>query len=155
MKRILTILALALTIAVEANAQSIRLGDRIPDLQVARELAITSKEYVCLSFVHTESTPCLYAIESLCQIVGNYTDLFEIVFVTNQNEDCAEDITCLANNVDITIFNDRESHTFKAFGIKYVPYSVIYSTKRNRVEWFGSVQQLNTETIERIINKQK
>lgn len=155
MKRILTILAIALAIAIEAEAQSVRLGDRIPDMQLDRELAITSKEYVCLSFVHTESAPCLLAIETLCRIVSDYTDHIEIVFVSNQEDEVTEDIVCLANDVDISIFNDKESHAFKAFGIKHVPYTVIYSTKRNRVEWFGSVQQLNEETIERIINKKK
>ena len=91
MKRILTILAIALAIAIEAEAQSIRLGDRIPDMQLDRELAITSKEYVCLSFVHTESAPCLLAIETLCRVVSDYTDHIEIVFVSNQEDEITEE----------------------------------------------------------------
>lgn len=152
MKRLLLILALIVAIAVEADAQSIRLGDRIPDTQLSKEME-APREYACLAFINTDSAPCLTAIEGLCHTLATFSDSMALIFVCNQMSGCEEAIAHLVEEVPHTMVHDSDARIFKAFGIEYVPYTVIYSTKRNRVEWFGTVRQLTNDTIERIINK--
>lgn len=153
MRYILTILALVMAIAVDADAQSIRLGDRIPDTQFGKELDVAYKEHVCLAFINTESAPCLSAVESIVNIIGAHSRSIELVFVCNQAPGCEKDIAHITEGIKHTMAYDSEARIFKAYGIEYVPYMVIYSTKRSRIEWFGSMRQLSEKTIEQIINK--
>ena len=153
MRHILTILALVWVVAVEADAQNIRLGDRLPDIPLSNELDVAYKDYVCLTFINTESTPCLTAIENIVGIVKEHTPNMELVFVCNQSPGCEQDIAHLTEDIKHTMAYDSEGRIFKALGIEYVPYMVIYSTKRNRVEWFGSMRQLSESTIKQIIKK--
>lgn len=153
MRRILTILAVIMALAIEVDAQSIRLGDRIPDIPLSKELDVAYKDYVCLTFINTESAPCLTAIESIVAIVKDHAPSMELVFVCNQAPGCEGDIAHLTEGIRHTMAYDSEARIFRAFGIEYVPYMVIYSTKRNRIEWFGSMRQLSANTIKQIINK--
>lgn len=153
MKRLLTIFALLVAVAVEVDAQSIRLGDRIPELQFDKDYGLESKEYVCLTFIHTESAPCLTAIEGLTNVVSSHTATIELVFINGIKDGTMEDISHLTAGVDHTLIYDIDSRIFKAFGIEYVPYTIVYSSKRKRIEWFGPACQLTAQTLERVINK--
>lgn len=153
MRRILTILAIIMATAIEADAQSIRLGDRIPDIPLSQELDVAYRDYVCLMFINTASAPSLTAIENITTIVKEWAPNMELVFVCNQAPGCEKDIAHLTEGIKHTMAYDSEARIFKAFGIEYVPYMVIYSTRRNRIVWFGSTRQFNDNTIEQIISK--
>lgn len=157
MKRYLLILAIAIATVFEVNAQSMRFGERIPNIDVdselGNELELAQKEHVCLVFIHSESRPCLEAFSNI-QLLGDVlTSAMDLVIITAEERGCERNFAYLLEGLEHTVAYDVDHRTFKAFGIQYVPCCVIYETKRNRTVWFGGIQQLNKETIKRIINK--
>ena len=157
MKRLLLIVVLVAATALKVDAQNIRLGDRIPTIHVDSELGkgleLAPKEHVCLIFIHTESHPCHEAIREIQEIGEEITSRANVVLITTEARGCEKNISHLIEGFECSLAYDVDRKTFKSFGIQYVPCGVIYSTKRNRAEWFGSLQQLNAETLKRITDK--
>lgn len=157
MKRLLLILALAVATVVNADAQSIRLGERIPKIDVdsplGNELELSAKGYICLLFIHSESEPCHVAMRELANLSTNLAEEMEIVLITAEEQSCDDAIAALMGDVKYTLAYDLDHRTFKSFGINYVPFCVVYDTKHKRTEWFGAVQQLTASTLNRITDK--
>lgn len=156
MKRHLLILLMAFATAISAEAQSLRLGERIPsidvDSELGKELELATKEHVCMVFIHSESRPYLEAFNSI-QLIGDMlSSKMDLVILTAEERGCESSFKYMLEGIDHSIAYDVEHRTFQAFGVKYVPCCVIYETKRRRAEWFGGIQQLTIETINRIIN---
>ena len=157
MRRILYILALMVATTVAAHAQSIRLGEAIPAISVSptidETLALYNRDYTCLIFAHSESTPC---VDALCDFrtTAKEIDLTcAIVVITGESEVDSEAIVERLDIEDYIVAFDDNNRTHKAFGIHYVPFAVIYRTKNSRVEWFGPVHHIKPEIIEEISNR--
>ena len=156
MRAILTILA-AMTMFISATqAQQIRLGHRIPDINVVSELGteikLIEKEYVCLIFVHTDSMPCISAIEHYQAISQDLSTRMATVLITSEERDEDVDVVARYVNSHTSVAFDDEYRTFQAFGVDFVPFGVIYDTKRRRALWFGSMLQLQREMLEDILS---
>ena len=155
MKFLATIVAAMLLFVGSAEAQRLRLGDRTPDIAIASTLGtpfenITHK-YVCLVFVHSESAPCVDAIDRLRSEIITKEDDVAIVLLTA--EEATEDNELLNAYVshNTSVAFDNHHHTFTAFSINYVPFGVIFDNKKRRIEWFGSLQHINHKVIEEIV----
>ncbi len=157
MKRLLTIATLIIMSTLVVRAQGVSLGIRIPDIhldsELGKELEMATKEYVYMIFVHSESRPSIAFVERLNNVSEQHMRNLDVVLVTP--EDIANNATIVerfANN-RFTIAYDLERRTFHNFDINYVPFGVIYDTKRKRVLWFGSTLPFNDSAVMEKLNK--
>lgn len=154
MKHLITIVAALLLFCTSAEAQRLRLGDRIPDIATSATLGTPiddiTHSYICMVFIHSESAPAVEAVERLrSELIGSDDDI-AIVLLTGEPK---TDSNALLNNFvshNTTVAFDNNNHTFRSFGIDYVPFGVIFDTKKERIEWFGSLQHLDREVVDNI-----
>lgn len=152
---LLTLLSLILFLTA-SQAQQIRLGHRIPDVKVISaygdDLKFINEEYVCLVFAHSESQPCIDALSHLHNI-SNYLGERMATVLISAEDSTKSDIWrgLIDDNIYLTF--DDNLRTFRAFGVDFVPFSVIYNTKRHRALWFGSLLQLQPEVLDEIISR--
>lgn len=153
----ITALTALLGITTNAEAQTIRLGERIPDISVeseyGRSLEQIASSYVCLIFIHSDSAPCINAVNAIESIEEIHNEAIHKVLVTYEG---VEDEHSIRNRITLrnyTLAFDNEQRTFDAFEVSYVPFGVIYDTRRNRIHWFGPLHQLNAQIITHIITQ--
>ncbi len=153
---LLTLLSFMLFLST-SQAQQIRLGHRIPDIKIVSEhgedLKFINKEYVCLVFVHSESHPCMDALAHLRSISNHLNERMATVLISAEDSTKSEAWRDLVDD-NIYLTFDNNLHTFHAFGVNFVPFGVVYDTKRRRALWFGSLLQLQHEVLDEIILKQ-
>ncbi|MBQ2364021.1 MAG: hypothetical protein II288_00480 [Alistipes sp.] len=158
MRTLLSIFVVMLLWCGSAEAQNIRLGEKIPDIHVisdmGEKLELIDTECVCLIFVHAESKPSINAVHSFRGIAEALGDeiSFVLLFYEEPSPTSIENFYLTENT---TIATDYEHRTFHNFEINYVPYAVIYEKRRDRALWFGSTQQLNQEMLKQIIETSK
>ena len=157
MKRIAIIVAIILAAVTNVEAQNLRLGEKVPTISVeselGRELNLGTKEYVCMIFIHSESTPCIEAFANMGNMRTTLLDNLDIVLITTEHRDIEAEIAQRIDTLGMTLAFDIDRKTFKSFGINYVPFCVIFDKRRGKVQWFGPVKQLNRNIILEITNK--
>lgn len=155
---LLTLLSLVLFLTA-SQAQSIRLGHRIPKIKVVSEfgddLKLIKQPYVCLIFAHSGSWPCINAISQFKSISSNYDERLAIVIITTEKQEEGLEAWERFMDYNTSLAFDIDRRTYDAFGINFVPYCVIYSTKHRRAIWFNSLTQLQPELLERIVYRTK
>ncbi|MBR2429361.1 MAG: thioredoxin family protein [Alistipes sp.] len=159
MKRIIIIMTTALLWCASANAQNIRLGEKIPEISVesilGEQLRLIEQEYTCLIFMHSKCEPCATALPQFHKIASPISERLAVVLLTNESSDMEEELNQRFGSYVTSIAFDRNKHTYRAFGINFVPFGVIYHTKNRRIEWFGSIQQLDNAQLNAICKTQK
>lgn len=159
MKKIIIIMAAILIWCGETNAQNIRLGEKIPEISVESvlgdQLRMIKQEYTCLIFMHSKCEPCAKALPDFHKIASPLGDKLAVVLLTNESRDMEEHLQREFGSYVTSIAFDRNKHTYRAFGINFVPFGVIYNTKSRRIEWFGSIQQLDNKQLQTICKPQK
>lgn len=157
MKRLLVIAALLTLLLPATKAQSLRLGERIPELQIFSEggeqyvMGKHVKEYVYMIFVHSESTPCLSLIERLNNVDRELFENITVILITPEDPNNNATIHERFTNNMYPITYDLEYRTLKNFGVSFVPFGVLYNTKRKRTVWFGSTLLFDDTAIEKIL----
>ncbi len=154
MKKLLAISLMLLLSAISASAQNIRLGERVPDIDArtltGEQLNNLKTSHVCLIFTHFDSAPANEALVELFDIIANHDDL-TLVLLTPQGYQDVTELPELPLRKDVIIAYDNNRHTLQAYGISYVPFVVIYDTKRCHARWFGSIHSLDDKTLDRVI----
>ena len=157
MKRLLILAIFILGIHINAEAQSIRLEERTPDIDVVSEyghsLEQIASNYVCLIFIHSESAPCRDALASLNTISEIHNELLHTFLITCEDRENEAEIRNRISFDNYSLAFDTNRHTFRAFNVEHIPYGVIYDTDRNRTKWFGPIQQLNAQIITQILTQ--
>ena len=142
-----------------ASAQSVRLGEPVPTLNVTPHIGdmldIYNREYTCLIFVHSESKPCVEAMRNFAATAKSIEKQCAIAFITSEDESNRDAIVERLGIEDYNLAFDHNNRTFKAFGIQYAPFVVIYRTKNSRIEWFGPIHHLGGVVIERLNQRHK
>ncbi len=159
MRYLLSIVAVMVALCSSASAQNIRLGEKIPDINVestmGSDLKLIEQEYTCLIFMHSKCEPCETAIPYFHSLAAPMTENLAIVLLTHESKEVEAEIARMYKNYFNAIAFDRNRHTHKTFGINFVPFGVIYNTKNRRIEWFGSLQQLNSTELSKICKTKK
>ena len=154
MRRFLTILAIMMATTVAAHAQSIRLGETIPAINVSpsvdETLALYNRDYTCLIFAHSESGPCVDAMREFNAIAKQIDLACAIVIITGEDSADSKDIIQRLDIEDYILAFDVNNHTLNAFGIQYVPFAVVYRSKNSRIEWFGPMHHVDDYMLEKI-----
>ena len=143
MRYFYAILLLVILTHLDVNAQRVRLGERLPDVKLESEfgtrLQDTNKDFVCLVFINSHSKPC---IDEVQKIDPNLLYDMDIILVTQEHPNTKDEITSRLGTSQYSIAFDIEDKTFRSFGIRYVPFCVIYKQRNRRIEWFGPTDRL-------------
>ena len=157
-KIVLTILAIVATIIV-SEAQPLRLGGRLPDIDVdssaGSELKLIDKAYACIIFMHSESQPTLEAIKNFTKLSEPWRETLAVILLTPEQDGFEQEVLSSFTTNDTIMAFDNNFSTFESFNVEHIPFGVIYETRTRRVQWFGSLIQLSTEDIQKIIKKEK
>ncbi len=154
---VLTIFAIAAMI-ISSEAQPLRLGGRLPDIDVdssaGSELKMIDKAYACIIFMHSESQPTLEAIKHFTQLSEPWREDLAVVLLTPEQDGFEQEVLSgFATNDTIMAF-DNGFKTFESFNVQHIPFGVIYETRSRRVQWFGSLIQLDNSELKRVIKSE-
>ena len=155
MKRKLWLALAALVMTTATSAQNICLGERIPDMNISSSIGVPveqiTTDYVCLIFMHTGSAPCVEAVSSFVAAAGMYAALLSVVLLTNEQSDGSRDVLRPFVRDNVSVAFDRDGRTFENFGIRYVPFVVVYDTKRRKAQWCGTIRQRDKQSLNALI----
>ena len=146
MKKLLCITLAMLLFAVSLNAQTLRIGDRIPTIDVdssaGSELKLIDAEFTCLIFMHSASEPATTAIRNFSTNILTEEMNLDVVLLTPEQDGFEEEmLRSITTNSTIVAF-DNEGRTFANFGVEHVPFAVVYNTNSRRALWFGPLARL-------------
>lgn len=146
MKKLLCITLAMLLFAVSLNAQTLRIGDRIPAIDVdssaGSELKLIDAEFTCLIFMHSASEPATTAIRHFSTNILTEEMNLDVVLLTPEQDGFEEEmLRSITTNSTIVAF-DNEGRTFANFGVEHVPFAVVYNTNSRRALWFGPLARL-------------
>ena len=152
---IATLTAVLLLTHGTAEAQRLRLGDRVPDISISTMLGTHyeefTSEHICLIFIHSASEPCVVALDEFIPEAESYANDMTIVLLTNEEPTSENALLNGYINHYTSVAFDSHGHTFHTFGINYVPFGVIFDRKKERAEWFGAIHHLKHKTLEEIL----
>lgn len=155
MRNLLTLALGLLLCMTNADAQILRIGERIPAIDVdssaGSDLKLVDKEYTCLIFMHSKSNPSIEAIQQFTELSTPLRQKLGIVLLTPEQDGFEEEMLRKITTNDTIVAFDNDSRTFRNFRVSYIPFAVIYSTQTRKIVWFGSLAQLDESEIHSII----
>ena len=157
MRRLLLILLAVVAFLPVAEAQHLKVGEKLPtidvDSSVGSDLKSVDREYTCIVFMHSESQPSLNAIREFTkQTKGVRSDL-ALVLITTEQDGFEQELLNSFTSSDTIVAFDNNCRTFENFNVQHIPFAVVYQTKSRRVMWFGSLSQLGVEQLYRVIER--
>lgn len=159
MKRLLLTIFTIAAAALSVSAQPLRLGHRLPnidvDSSVGSELKLIDKEFTCIIFMHSGSQPTLEAIKSFSNIATQWHDELAVVLITPEQDGFEQEVLNSFTTNDTIVAFDNNYRTFESFDVQFIPFGVIYDNQKRRVQWFGSLPQLNEAEVRVIIESKR
>ena len=155
MKRFFVYMALAIMalLATRAEAQTIALGERIPQFKKAKWLDgnIPAKsQYTYIEFIHSASIPCRRSAERIYEIIKEFDN---VAFILISHQSAADIDQWVTNYITPRAGVIVDGNPIRdSFGVNYAPYAVILDHK-HRALWFGNPQLLDKSTIEKTLTK--
>lgn len=148
MKRlIITLLALVST-AMVCNGQNMAIGTKVPAIAPAEWYGapmVVQSEPILVEFFHTSNRDAAARAIELTRLAKKYDGKMKVVVITTQPRELVEEMVDTASGYFVAIDADRKIHT--AYGVKYVPYSVIVDNK-GRLAWLGNSKTLTDKLID-------
>ena len=153
MKRLLAILATVVLWATSAEAQNIILGEKVPDSKIRSwlmDLQPDAADYTCILFHNSKSPQCKKHLPKIKQMVNDYGSKLNLIIVTK--EDYSKAGVSLTEHLDdrIGVAFDDGGRTFIAYGVKFIPFCVIYD-KKGYALWCGHAGSFTKEIFDRIL----
>lgn len=140
-------LALVLS-TITLSAQKLVIGERAPELKVQQWLitppTIDGKA-VMVEFFHPANEKSGDRITKLNSLAATNSDKITIVVLAK--DDSGNTIPMLtAGNPSYYPAIDDSGKTFTAYGVKYIPYAVLYD-KRGRILWLGNPSSVSNNEL--------
>ena len=158
MKRLLALIILTLaTLHIECRAQSVIVGDRLPDLHLRRwlmDIQPDQSDYTCLLFHHSESEVCRQSLRSIAAMVEEYDTALNLVIITKEDYDKAG--VTLTEYLDdrVGVAFDEGGRAFRALKVSFIPFCVVCD-KHRRVVWCGNGNTLTHNVMDKILTSYK
>lgn len=151
MKRFFVLFALMIATTIVASAQNMSIGTKVPALAPAEwygaQLTVQN-EPVLVEFFHTSNRDAKARVAELARLAKKYDGRMKVVVVTSQPIEIVEEVIDTASGYFVAIDTARKIHN--AYGVKYVPYSVVVDSK-GRLAWLGNSKSLTDKQIEESI----
>ena len=153
MRRVLIALAFIFGSIVTAHSQNITTGKVVPDLKIKQwlmDLRPDDADYTCVMFYHSESPQCHKYVSHIKSITKQASERINVIIITKEKyADAGVTLTeHLGGNVCVAF--DDAGRSFRNFGIKFIPFCVIYNKKRI-AQWCGHAGGLTPEILEKIV----
>lgn len=140
MKNVVILLTLILSTTI-AEAQKLVIGSKMPDLTGVQWLtkAPKSTKSIFLDFYQSTNSTCVANIDKIEKVISKQPKL-SVVIITRENNAA---IKSLVNKYgsDYAIGYDPDGKIYSAFGVKFVPFSMIFDAK-GEMAWQGNLNQL-------------
>ena len=145
------VLLLLIIIPFSASAQKLMIGEKAPELKVTQWLngePKSDKTVYIVEFAHTTSQPSMSRLEKLNDLARSKPNI-NIILLFKESKDIVQKHIKGTDN-DFFVALDNEGKTFSAYGVNFVPFSVIINEKGHAI-WFGNSHQLNDDIIRKVI----
>lgn len=154
MKRFLLMLLTVwgfLGIHTAVQAQNLVIGSRVSEVKASEYLqgAPTKDRPLLIEFFYSASEPCRNRLAELNKLAGNYVGRIDVLVLANEDR---ERIIPLLQGEDyaFAVALDDAGKTFHAYGVRFVPFSVLLDAK-GRVLWFGHSARLTIVDLEQAL----
>lgn len=148
MKRLIITLLVVVSNIVACYGQNMAIGTKVsnivPSEWYGAQLSVQN-EPVLVEFFHTANRDAAARAAELARLAAKYDGKMKVVVVTSQPREIVEDLLNTASGYFVAIDTNRKIHL--AYGVKYVPYSVIVDSK-GRLVWLGNSKTLTDSLIE-------
>ena len=149
MKRFLVLAVLVLAGITAASGQKLVIGEKAPDLSVSEWMPsqpdLAGKARL-IDFYHGLNKDCQAQLTKLNSLASQHSGSMVVMIVSKDGKNAANKPGGLDKNY-YTAY-DSGGKTFNAYGIQYVPFSVLLDT-RGKVVWFGNISTLDNATIDK------
>lgn len=147
---LLILLALALPVA-SAMAQSIALGERVPEVKPSAWLggqqpSVAAMTYI--EFFHSSNPACITSLERLKSLTSKLGTKLRVIIVTQEKEEKVAPLLTSYLSPAMVVALDTQGRIFAAYEVTYVPFGVLTDAK-NRALWLGNSLQLDEQVIEK------
>ena len=153
MRLLLTILCSMAFMATSAEAQNIILGEKVPDSKFRSwlmDMQPDAADYTCILFHNSKSPRCQKHLPQIKRIVNSNEDKLNLIILTK--EDYSKAGVALTEHLGdhIGVAFDDGGRTFTAYGVRFIPFCVIYD-KKGYALWCGHAGSLTQEIFDRIL----
>ncbi len=150
-----------------AHAQRLIVGERAPELKNVTWISPppklppaaehprggsdkkpTAERVTWLVFIHSQNGGIRQQLTHVDTVVDTNPNLHAVI-VAQEAVDVVSPVVSMHLNARVTAATDTHKRIFPAFGVQYVPFSVVVDTK-NRVLWMGNPMQLNDNVISKL-----
>ncbi len=147
-----SVLLLGLVLSLPCVTQSLKIGDKAPDLAKLAwltEMPSNLKQTTLVEFFHSSNEVSAERIDELRRLaVENHPQLNVVIFV---REDDSEGFRMLAENREYYYVIQTDARYLRSLGVHYVPYTYVTTPKR-RTMWCGNPLFLDKQTLITLIN---
>lgn len=152
MKKFLVTCLLAL-LAAAAPAQTVALGERVPDLKIQTWLKgqqPTEAQLTYIEFFQPSNPASVASLENLQGLSRKLGTKLHVVVVSREKD--SETVALLTPYVSeaMSVGIDPAGRAFTAFGIRYVPSGVLVDAKRKAL-WMGNSRQANEQLFHKFL----
>ena len=102
-------------------------------------------EPMLVEFFHTSNRDAKARAAELARLAKKYDGELKVVVVVSQPVEIVEDVVDTTSGYFVAVDTARKIHN--AYGVKYVPYSVLVDSK-GRLVWIGNSKSLTDKQIE-------
>lgn len=155
MKRLLTIVAALVFVmaSTSVKAQNIILEEKVPDSKIRAwlmDLQPDAADYTCIFFHHSQSPRCRECLPKVKKIVDSSEGKLNMVIITKEDYSKAGVTLTEYLNDKVGVAFDDGGRTFIAYGVRFIPFCVIYDKKGYAV-WCGHAKSFNEKVFDRIL----
>lgn len=111
-------------------------------------------DYTCILFYHSQSPQCRKYVTRVKNLTKEAEGKMNVIILTKErHNEAGVTLTEHLNDLTTVAFDDG-GRTFRAFGIKFIPFCVICNSK-NKAVWCGHAGSLSKAIIEKITDKKE
>lgn len=153
MKRFFAILLLFLITAADASAQSVIIGEKLPDMALRKwlmDFTPSQTEYTCYLFHHSESPLCIKALNAIKPLIKGVAQQMNLIIITKEEyEDAGVTLTeHLDDNIYVAF--DLQGRAFRSLEVSFIPFCLICDRK-NRLLWCGNGLTLTQNILDKTL----
>lgn len=153
MRRLILLTIFTLTIASNALAQRVLIGEKAPEIKTkawgdSGKPSLNNTPYIIHFFILSNQAG-VDMLSPADDIAKKHKGKINVV-VMSRDEPAKVKESLKSRTFTLFIGFDDENRTYTTYNIKFVPYSVLVDAK-GRVVWCGNTAQLTTSIIEKVL----
>lgn len=152
MKKIFALLLLLSLCAGPAGAQSLMIGERMPDLPAMEWLdgrMPRRRPFTVIEFFDSSNEACIRSLEYTHRLTRKYDTKLHAIVVMRPDDEAGAKLAEEYLGEGVSIGVDTRYEAFAACGVCFVPFTVLVDG-RQRVIWMGETRRLDEAEFQRL-----